>query len=301
MVTVVMTTCKRSVETVTRAVLSVTVQTYKDWELIVIDDSPNTFEYREEVKKHVLSATQGYQVTYIFNSENRGACFSRNIGLNLAKGEYIAFLDDDDEWLPEKLQEQIDAFKKADADTAMIYGPFFRIDEQTGRKSLVQLKQRSGYIFSELLQEGNFIGGMSMPMIKTESVRNTNGFDNDLQSAQDYDLWLRISQKYRIEYLSSPLVLYYVHKGEQITGNPSKKIQGLERINEKYRELINSNPELWYKRHMIIIPYYAANREIKKAFATWLQGVKKKPIKVRENSIFFLQMIRVAIFGKVCY
>ncbi|MBR3019803.1 MAG: glycosyltransferase [Clostridia bacterium] len=292
MVSVVMTTCKRNEKTVERAVKSVVSQTYGDWELIVVDDSPADYPYRDEVKKCVLSLVTSDKITYISNAVNSGACYSRNVGLAVAKGEYIAYLDDDDEWLPQKLEEQVKELKHADRETAMVYGPFYRVDEETGKKELVMAGNYSGYVYEELMTKCNFIGGLSMPMMRTACVKEAGGFDEQLQAAQDLDLWLRIAQKYKIKYMPSPLLLYYIH-GDQITNNPRKKIQGLERLNQKNKAYLDANPSAWYGRHMAILPYYVRNGEMKKAIAVWWQCVKKQPLNIAENTGMLLTLIRL--------
>ena len=97
LVTVVITTYKRPPEIVNRAIQSVLMQTYPHIELIVVDDSPADYELREETARLVTGI--GGNTRYIQHEKNLGACAARNTGLKHANGVYIAFLDDDDEWL----------------------------------------------------------------------------------------------------------------------------------------------------------------------------------------------------------
>lgn len=244
MVTIVITTCKREVSIVKRAIDSVIAQTYKDWELIVVDDSPDTFDNRSLVKDCVNQLSQQYNVVYIPNAVNSGACYSRNVGLQAAKGEYIAYLDDDDEWLPEKLDNQIKAFMQATPFTALVYSPFIFYNESTDVCTKRTIPPRNGRLYDELMKNGNFVGGMSMPMMKTECVRAVDGFDELMQSAQDFDLWLRLAERYEILFLPDYNVIYHIHNGEQITSNPKKKIAGLERLCEKNKVYLLSHKKV---------------------------------------------------------
>lgn len=291
LVTIVLTTCKRAPEIVKRAVLSITDQTYQNWELIIVDDSPNGFELRDEVKKQVLSIVPQHKLIYMQNPENRGACYSRNIGLEKARGEFIAYIDDDDEWLPEKLEKQVNTFHSSSINVALVYGPFYKVYEHSGKKEVEQLIDISGIEFRDLLYMGNPFGGMSMPLLRTECVLGVGGFDELMQSSQDTDLWLRIFRSYAVKYMDIPLVLYYVHEGEQISSNPIKKIRGIERINEKYKEYLENDAELWWKRHSILIMYYVRNKERKKAFSIWWQCVKKCPKEIVLNIRYLLGII----------
>lgn len=290
-VTIVLTTCKREPEIVARAVLSIVNQTYQYWELIIVDDSPGEYELRAEVKRRVLSVAPSDRLTYIQNPENKGACYSRNIGLNKARGEFIAYIDDDDEWLPEKLEKQVTAFHSSDSNVALVYGPFYKVYEQSQKREMEQLIDVSGIKFRDLLFMGNPFGGMSMPLLRTECVTGVGGFDELMQSSQDTDLWLRLFRSYEVKYLDIPLVLYHVHEGEQISSNPIKKIRGIERINEKYKEYLENDAELWWKRHSILIMYYVRNKEKGKAFSIWWQCVKKAPGKIVLNLRYLLGII----------
>ena len=105
LVTAVITTHKRTPELVERALKSILAQTYENIEVFVIDDSPEEYELRSAVKNMIESYAEK-NVTYIAHDKCMGACAARNTGLEAAKGEFIGFLDDDDEWLPTKLEKQ---------------------------------------------------------------------------------------------------------------------------------------------------------------------------------------------------
>ena len=295
MVSAIVTTFKREPSMVLRAIKSILAQTYKDMEIIVVDDSPNDYPLRNQVKEAIAEIDKEYpniQIMYIPHEHNMGACIARNTGLAAASGEYIAYLDDDDEWLPDKIEKQIRVID--DSDAALVYCGSLCKNENEGTCEIVKKEYIRGYAFSELLY-GNFIESTSYPLIRKSSLQDIGGFDPLMQSAQDYDVWLRLAEKNEIDYVPEPLVIYHEHTGERITTDPTKKINGLERINAKYSQYLERDRKLWWKRHISIIPYYSYNHEYKKAFSEWLMCVKKRPEMIVENGICLLKIIKVII------
>lgn len=288
MVTIVITTCKRKPEIIERAITSVIQQTYADWELIVVDDSPDEYEFRSAVRQCVLKFAEKNHVTYLPNDNNSGACYSRNKGLDRAKGEYIAYLDDDDEWLPDKLEKQVNAFQKASEKVALIYSPFILYDEMTGEKKECGVPEYRGSLYEKLMQYGNFIGGMSVPLMRTEAVKEIGGFDELMQSAQDLDLWMRLSEKFEFDFTEKPTVLYHVHDGEQISGNPLKKIAGIERLCEKNKEYILQHKSVNAREKRSLSWFYARAGKKKEAYRLWLDAVKLCPGEIWKNTEQFL-------------
>ncbi len=291
MITVIITTYKRKPDVINRAILSIIKQTYKEWELIVVDDSPCDWLLRDEVRQAIIHYADSYKVEYIANAKNYGACYSRNIGLQKAQGEYIAYLDDDDEWLPEKLEEQLRILENSSEDTALVYGPYYRLIENTGEKKLIDCPLLSGKLYDELMIRGNFFGGMSMPLMRTKCVIDVGGFDELMQSAQDMDLWLRLAKKYNVVRASIPLVIYHVNDSEHITNNPRKKVAGLRRLIEKNKEYLLGNKTAHWRMEGSIIPYLIKMKDKKAAYKTWKKTVYICPYKIKSNFINLARII----------
>ena len=289
LVSVIITTYKREPVMFLRALDSVLLQTYKNIEVIIVDDSPSDYFYRGEIAAIVdEKSAQGHNIQYFPHERNMGACAARNTGMLLSKGLYIAFLDDDDEWLPEKIEKQMNVIKNTGA--SLVYCGFYYQNDDTNKKEKIKLKVRRGNIFKELLYS-NFIDSTSIPLIRLDRLKQIGGFDLLMESAQDYDVWLRIAKDNTIDCVEEPLVIYHEHKGEQITRNPIKKINGLERINRKYSQYID-NSMLWWRRHIIITPYYAMNGEKRKAFNTWCKCVRARPFNLLGNLRYLRIIIR---------
>ena len=286
LVSVIITTYKREPPILKRALESVINQTYKEIEIIVVDDSPSDYLRRDEIEKLV----NGYEsVRYIKHDTPQGACVARNTGMNQSHGEFIAFLDDDDEWYPQKIEQQLNAV--VNDKIALVYCGNDVINDDTGVFKHDKRKFVSGMIFESLLED-NFIGSTSYPLLRKDRLVEIGGFDPLMQSSQDYDVWLRIANKYEVTYIEEPLVLYHVHSGDQITKNPKKKIAGLERIYSKNKEYIESNPNAKWSRTIKIAPFYAMEGNKRKALSLWIVAVMSCPFKIKKNIRYLVEILK---------
>lgn len=273
MVSIVITTYKREPRMVERALLSAINQTYKNSEIIVVDDSPIDYSLRSQVKELVESYRDKSDIDIIYypHSQNLGACAARNTGMKISKGDYIAYLDDDDEWLPNKIELQRAQFtgKKI----GLVYCNYYINNEYRKQKNTASKKCYTGYVYNKLLVE-NFVGSTSFPMIRKVALKEICGFDEKMKSAQDYDVWLRLSINWEFAYVNKPLVNYYFHKGEQISHNPRNRIDGLEKLYEKNLEGYNLNKVAYCNFLREIIPNYALDGDYKLAINNFLKVVK---------------------------
>ena len=278
LVSAIVTTHNREPGMVLRAVNSVLNQTYQNIELIVVDDSTPSFTQRAEVERSVRSISD--DILYLKHEVCQGACTARNTGLSHAKGYYVGFLDDDDEWMPTKIEEQLKGF--CDDNIGLVYSQIICIDDQSHTERLGEPRHGSGYIFEKLLKR-NLIASTSNPLIKKECIDSVGGFDVLMESSQDYDLWLRLALRYPVQYINAPLLRYHIHPGNRITTDDEKRIEGIERIISKYADYYNADNEAWYERHIMLIPLYLKRFGRKKTFALWTSCVKKCPWRLSDN------------------
>ena len=175
---------------------SVLKQTVEDFELIVVDDGST-----DETEK----ALTQYQGRFIYHfQDNQGVSAARNRGIQTARGKWIAFLDDDDLWLPEKIETQIKFFSKTpDAMICQTEEIWIR----NGRRVNPRKKHQkfSGNIFAPSLLL--CLVSPSAVMIKRELFEQVGCFDETLPACEDYDLWLRISAQFPIFLIDRPLVV----------------------------------------------------------------------------------------------
>jgi glycosyltransferase involved in cell wall biosynthesis len=217
-----------------RAINSVLAQTYKDFEIIVVDDcsKDNTGE--------VMKQFSDPRIRYIKHERNKGGNAARNTGIKASEGEFVAFLDSDDEWLPIKLEKQLPAFTKSNV--GLVYSGFIFIEESvaTQRRYLVNKTED----FRQDLLVTNFVGTASVAVVRKVLLNRINGFDETLRSCQDWDLYLRLSEICEFECVAEFLALYHIdRKGKkQISANPVTTISGHKRIEEKYTDKIRLLP-----------------------------------------------------------
>lgn len=235
-VSVIIPTYKRH-QKLQRAVESVLAQTFKPTEIIVINDDPQT-----DINTVI---PQDERIRTIAHDTNMGAPASRNDGIETSTGQYIALLDDDDEWREEKLERQLARFAELDDDYGMVYTGQEII--RNGETVLITHPQIEGEIFSQLLQS-NFIPSQS-PLIRRECFNNVGFFDTSLESSQDYDMWLRIAKDYKIASIPEPLtVAYHGHDG-RISDNPKKKYFGEKQFLAKYEGELNEHPAALHQQY----------------------------------------------------
>jgi glycosyltransferase involved in cell wall biosynthesis len=230
-----------------RAVRSACEQTYRNLEILVVDDA--SIDDTEEVARALEK--EDARVRYVKREENGGANAARNIGIQESKGEYIALLDSDDEWLPEKIEKQIQVFEKSDDEKlGVVYCGYERKKDTATISSFTPIYR--GNIFEKLLCK-NVVGGCSSVLIKKECFGKSDFFDESEEirkgGAQDYDLWLRLAHKYHFDFAIEPLFFYYIHKKNMTVTNSSlARMKALEYVAEKNKRFYLKKPHLFAKQ-----------------------------------------------------
>ncbi len=278
MVTAIITTYKRPPEMVKRAAESVLNQTYKNIELLIIDDSPATYEQRNDVRNMALAL--GENVRYIQHEKNMGACAARNTGIENAKGKYVAFLDDDDEWLPEKTELQKKVFDD-NPEVALVYCGYYSYNTVTSQSKVLKTDYHRGNVY-EALVISNFIGSTSFPLIKRAVLNEIGGFDIKMKAAQDYEVWLRIAKKYKVDCGEKRLVKYYVHEGEQITKNHLGRAEAFLRLIELNIDYLKKHRELYSSKLFNAVSEYSYCDQ-KKARSIFIKILQIYPFHIKTN------------------
>jgi glycosyltransferase involved in cell wall biosynthesis len=255
------------------------------YELILIDDgsTDDTFE--------VLSSTYGdIPNVHLRRQENSGVAVARNRGLASARGEYVAFLDHDDFWLPEKLELQLKAFE-ASWRIGVVTCLWQGIDESTHGESptpstqLVDAPNANadsaplpiGRVYDSLVLK-NFIVSMSVPMMRTELAREAGGFDPDTVPCDDWDLWLRLARQCEFACVPRPLVLYTRH-GEQQSNLLDNMREGMQKtLIKQWPHLLGRPRKLWFVLSVSSflatgLLYYTAKQEL-------LEGHRKRVLQM---------------------
>ncbi len=244
--TVIIPTYNR-VKTLERSIRSILAQTYTDYELIIIDDgsTDNTKELIMEIKDD--------RIHYIKSPVNRGAANARNIGIRAAKGEYIAFQDSDDEWVPDKLEKQVKVLDSTDAEIGMVYSRFFY--DLGGNRILkhppesMSYEEKSGYIYPQMLKQ-NLIGTPTM-LVRKECLNKVGMFNASLKSLEDWELCLRISKEYKVYFIDELLHKAYITPGS-LSFDIMASVQATCCMLKLYKEDIIKYDLLEYKIRQIL-------------------------------------------------
>ena len=272
LVSVIITTYGRKYELIKKSIDSVFNQTYKNIELILVDDNDSKSVFRLDIQKKINK-----DIIYIKHEKNKGAQVSRNDGIINANGELIAFLDDDDEWLPLKLEMQVNAIKK-DKNIGLVYSKGYTIIEETKEKRKYVTSKNfhtEVSLFDELY--GDYIGTTSQVLIKKEVFDKVGMFDINQPARQDYEMWIRICKKYKCVGVEEYLFNHYIHDGEQISKNPKKAAVGMHNIYIKYKKDYKTYPLAEMHMFINLSKYYKANDEKNYSIKWKVKAILKLP------------------------
>lgn len=236
------------------AVDSVLAQDYSDFELIVVDDgsTDNTSEILNSCKEYI-------KVLY---QDNKGVSAARNRGVAASSGRFVSFLDSDDLWLPQKLTAQVEFFNKTpDALICQTEEVWIRKGIRVNPKK--RHKKPSGMIFEPSLEL--CLVSPSAVMIRRSLFDRVGGFDETLPACEDYDLWLRISCRFPVHLIDTPLIIKRGGHADQLSASV-----GLDRFRIKaIKNIIESG--LLSERQ-----YRAAVKTLKNKCKVYAAGCRKR-------------------------
>lgn len=180
---------------------SVLRQTFSDIEVIVVDDGSS-----DQISDWITSVEDS---RIVFHSQvNEGVSSARNKGINLARGEYVAFLDGDDLWVPTKLEKQVKLLDLRQ-EVGLVHTWLALMDESSRLSGRVMKPDVEGNIWQEIV-ESNMIACSSV-MVRRTFLDAVGTFDPQLLVAEDWDLWIRFAASYPISVIKEPLVQYRIH------------------------------------------------------------------------------------------
>lgn len=205
------------------AVRSVLAQTFQNWELLVLnDESPGD-------ARGVMDEFDDPRIRFL-EHKNGGPAFTRNRGMQESRGDFIAFLDSDDVWLPEKLDKQLDLFRR-NPDAGVVYSQRETIDEQGRVLRGYKPRLHSGMILDHLYVD-NFVC-MSSAIMKRAVFEKVGLIDERLRMSEDFDYWLRVACFFSFAPLDEALVRYRVHTA-QVSTKTDYRIKTVWEIRERF-------------------------------------------------------------------
>jgi glycosyltransferase involved in cell wall biosynthesis len=265
LVSVVIPTYARP-DLLSRAIQSVVDQTYENIELVVVDDcSPDS------LREIVVDSTPSYiQFSFLRHDHNQGHAAARNTGMEAAEGEFIAFLDDDDEWLEEKIEKQVERFQEASESVGVVYTGPKQLNED-GTVNAVTTPAHTGDVTRQLLVD-DFIGTGSMYMIRSDAYESVGGFDDRFPAWVDWDYSLRLSLEYEFAAVTEPLVNRYVGGHDQSSDDYEiRKETASQLFLQKHRSVAANYGTMMERKMAANVDFYLAQS----AFANGLYGTAR--------------------------
>jgi glycosyltransferase involved in cell wall biosynthesis len=239
------------------AIDSVLAQTYRDFEVIIVDDG-STDHTRDIV------ASYGDSVKYLWQ-ENQGLACARNTGIFESSSEFLAFLDADDYYARDNLEKKLD-YLGINPDASWVFSDWQYVDEYNNfldrgsTRFKFSNKKLTGKVFEELVYYRNFISPCSVA-IRRSILEEVGYFDPCVLCQEDLDLWLRVSLQYPIHYINEVLVFVTVHS-YSLSMDFSKWVYGNALIAEKLRNLIPGDLRNALKSYLLSIKQFPFQKRI---------------------------------------
>lgn len=243
-ISVVIPSYNRS-EFIPRAVRSVFRQTFNDIELLVIDDGSTDDTI---LLLHSLQQEDS-RLKVIQHERNLGSQAARNTGILASHGEFIAFLDSDNEWMPDKLERQISLINDSSSNIGALYSGFIRVHVD-GRPTTKQIPRVKGKIYKTALTE--WIADMNTLVVRKDILNKSGLLDERIRSYQEWDLCIRLAKVTEFDFVNEPLVIYHMHDKPTISKDQMLDALGyLDVISVHRDEIIEHLGYQGYVRHLL--------------------------------------------------
>ena len=223
-----------------RLLQSIEGQKFNRYEVIIVDDhSSNWFDIDRVISQYRGSIPA---IKVLRNEVNRGAPFSRNVGIKNSRADWVALVDDDDEWMPHKLEKQFECIKQAAPELGLIYT--WAQVEENGKLLRSEKPGYEGEILDELLKS-NFIPSSSV-VVRKDALIKAGLFDETFKSCQDWDMWVRLAALgYQVKAVKSPGIIFHKHTGHSI-GSSELAHLGYEQFYRKHLSLYKRRDPYFY-------------------------------------------------------
>jgi glycosyltransferase involved in cell wall biosynthesis len=272
------------------AIYSVQKQTFKDWELIISDDA--SIDGTEQlINKLIIDESR---IKLVISKRNLGVAHARNLGANKAKGKYLAFLDSDDKWVPEKLDLQVSFMDSLDETWGASYTGA-KVNLINRKKVVESIPKKSGYIFNELLRFNAQIWTPTF-MVRSNIYDELGGMDEDFIRHQDLDFFRRVAERYKIAAIPVPLAELFVYTNKRFG---IEHIRAKELMYNRYwkKTLEIHGPwissRIWGREWLVASGCMFRSRNYRLAFSYLLKAIVTNPFqKFEDIARFFLNIIR---------
>ncbi len=254
---------------IVQALQSVLLQNFANFEIIVVDDA-STDDTCEQVQR--ITDTR---VHYVAHEKNKGGAAARNSGIRIAKGEFVAFLDSDDYWQPDKLDKQITAMQAAGPKCGMSYTWISCVDD-SGKEVLRINPDIDGACFKEMMVS-NFIGSFSNIVVRKSLLLDVGALDEAFRSCQDWDLFVRLTRDASVHCLREYAVRYLLSTTDKnrISTNSNSVIQGHNLMLTKYADDYASlPPQIKLRAYRVYMGIFANCGSVRHTVGTGIERMK---------------------------
>lgn len=261
-----------------RNILSVKNQTFENYEHIIIDDA------NDHETAHIINELDDKRIVFNQHETPKGAAGSYNTGIKAARGQFILFLDDDDEYLPCFLKKMHDRFSHSGQNIGFIWSGISRIkDTESGEKLLFSLIWPSRFSTREEgLVAATSIGNGFGVCIRKTCIETIGLYDESLTVSEDTDLLIRLAQKFDFETIPEVLVKIHQHGNTQLTSDENYLVraEGKEKVLNRHHDFIEKYPALYYAHHKAYADLCYKFRLKIKGRKAMLSIIKKTPLKI---------------------
>lgn len=234
-VSVIIPTYKRPVF-LSRAIDSVIKTKWGNLEIIVVDDNNEGDEYRKETEELMAKYLKKYPyIKYIKHRENKNGSVARNSGFRASTGDYIMFLDDDDEFFSNKIHAQVEFMEKRSAEWGACYTRYYDVDDR--RVVAKGVENKEGDLLVDELARNLFVHAGSNLMVRRSVVEELNGFDESFLRNQDVEFLVRILKKYKLGFVDVLGLAVHVHPRKYIISYYELTKQYLEKFEPEIKAL----------------------------------------------------------------
>lgn len=269
-----------------RSIDSVLTQSFRDFELIVVDDG-STDETPE-----LLQAIRDPRLRVFRHDTNKGGSAAINTGIRHARSELIALQDSDDEWLPEKLARQIDVMRRADLSVGVVYCDQWRFrGDDKSYFPAPRITSADGIVYDKALDDALYNIGNQSLLIRRACFDKVGFFDERLPKNVDLDMLIRISKFFKFEHIPEPLLNYYVTSDSVTSRGEAAGIRTQELLFEKFAEDLKKMPALRAKRAYWIGSFHMREGDNGKGRSFLWRAARAQPLNVRYVAAAVLSLL----------
>jgi glycosyltransferase involved in cell wall biosynthesis len=287
-VSVILPTYRRG-DLIGRALRSVLAQSFRDLEVLVLDDMPG------DNTEEVVRALADPRVRYVSHPTRRGVAAARNQGLALARGEFVAFQDSDDEWLTDKLAQQLERLRSLPVEVALTQAAVLRYEAGQARYFLTALPERGQASAILALNYTSYLQGW---LARRSALLDAGGFDERLTLWEDWELSVRVCQKYRIDLDARPVAVIY-DTPVSLIKNVQWRTQMLEVILAKHRALMHTCPRALAVNLYALGRFQLLEGNASIARRTLWESLRLQPLRLKTWAALALSLLRTSVVQKI--